>query len=648
MTDATKDSPPMRHEQAGRAKRRRRGLAVGLGGIGLLVTAIIAPLAWSTTADSWIDPTYGTNGSAVFPQGTDLPRTGVDGLGRAVVASEDGATPPHATLRRFTTAGALDATFGTGGVLDLPAIPDQMFVGTDGTVTTADIPDSGQGVVLHRWTGNGQDDQQFGAGGEVTVLPGHSLDGFPFGMAQRQDGDIVLAPFDQTTIPTKTFVVAVTPTGSLDPTWADSSTTPGVLEIGGLMNGLGTDANMVVTSGFLEAAPGSAIFRYTPTGDLDASFGSAGRTDLPDTFVPQDMTVIAGGPYYASGEDTNQAMGVVRLLADGAIDTSFGSNGLARGPAGDCAPTGHLTVAAPSGIYLLGTHADCGGSPLLVDRFTNTGTLDSAFGTAGELAVAELGTESVLRGWGIGPQPNGQVLAYVETVTGAPTYDPTGHVIRLLTSRAGSPGPIIDTIVSADVTTGSGTVSAPPLTTAGSGELLVAAIAADGRANARQRVTNVTGGGLSWTLAIRASDNYGTSEIWQAYSATRFSGAVTATLSKPGFHASVTVMAIAGAGHNIAATAGGTGNTNHPQVTLTTTHANSLAVAVGHDGSAAAPPTPNSGQIILHQFVDTAAGHTMWVQSTNAPVPTPRAVTIGASAPGKDRWELAAVEVPSA
>jgi hypothetical protein len=307
-----------------------------------------------------------------------------------------------------------------------------------------------------------------------------------------------------------------------------------------------------------------------------------------------------------------------------------------------------LTLVAPSGIYLLGRHADCGGSALLVDRFNSTGVLDQSFGTAGELAVDEVDTEPVLTGRGIGLQPNGQILSFVETVSDATTGATTGRIIRLLANRAANPGPTIDAMVSADATTGSNAIATPNLTTTGSGRLLVAAIAADGLPNARQRVSTVSGGGLTWTLAVRASDSHGTSEIWQAYATNVYSDTVTATLSRSGFHASITVVAFAGAGPSIAATASDTRHSNHPQLTLTTTHANSLVVAVGHDASAAAARTPEGGQLILHQFIDIAANQTMWVQSTNGPVTTPGPLTVGTSAPAKVRWQLAAAEVPAA
>jgi hypothetical protein len=49
---------------------------------------------------------------------------------------------------------------------------------------------------------------------------------------------------------------------------------------------------------------------------------------------------------------------------------------------------------------------------------------------------------------------------------------------------------------------------------------------------------------------------------------------------------------------------------------------------------------------MVHQWVDTSVGDTMWVQSMTAPTPTAgTVVTINDTAPTNDRWNLSTVEV---
>ena len=53
--------------------------------------------------------------------------------------------------------------------------------------------------------------------------------------------------------------------------------------------------------------------------------------------------------------------------------------------------------------------------------------------------------------------------------------------------------------------------------------------------------------------------------------------------------------------------------------------------------------TPIAGQALVNQFLDTVGSNTMWTQQTTAAHPA--AVTVGATAPTTDPWNLAAVEV---
>jgi hypothetical protein len=67
--------------------------------------------------------------------------------------------------------------------------------------------------------------------------------------------------------------------------------------------------------------------------------------------------------------------------------------------------------------------------------------------------------------------------------------------------------------------------------------------------------------------------------------------------------------------------------------------------AVGNDWDNAIARTVTSGQVIVHQRVDTSAGDTFWVQSTTAPNTAAGAVDIHDSAPANDHWNYAGIEV---
>jgi hypothetical protein len=66
---------------------------------------------------------------------------------------------------------------------------------------------------------------------------------------------------------------------------------------------------------------------------------------------------------------------------------------------------------------------------------------------------------------------------------------------------------------------------------------------------------------------------------------------------------------------------------------------------VGEDWDQAIARTVGTGQTMVSQWVDSAAGETFWAQQITYPVASPALVTLNDSAPTGDRWNLAAIEV---
>ncbi len=215
----------------------------------------------------------------------------------------------------------------------------------------------------------------------------------------------------------------------------------------------------------------------------------------------------------------------------------------------------------------------------------------------------------------------------------------TATPVTVTVSNTPPPGPTVDTMVAKDAT---GPVSVT-VSTAAAGELLVAFVGSDSMGT--QTVT-VSGAGLSWTLVRRTNAQGGDAEIWTARATAQLSGAtVTATQSVGGYHESLTVVAFQGAAGTGAA-AGASASSGAPSVTLTTTKANSLVYGVGNDYDNAIARTPASGQVLVHQWLDTSLGDTYWVQRISAPIPTSGTqAKINDTAPTGDQWNLTAVEI---
>ncbi len=199
----------------------------------------------------------------------------------------------------------------------------------------------------------------------------------------------------------------------------------------------------------------------------------------------------------------------------------------------------------------------------------------------------------------------------------------------------------IDATVFAD---GSGVMTTPQLTTSTDGELLVAFVGYDGPSNSPQTAT-VSGGGLIWTLLKRSNTQPGTAEIWFA----RASDAPfpVTVISQPGagtYHGSLTVVAFINAsGPGIVGQAAAASGA--PDIIVPGVSAGNWAFAVGNDWDKAVARTPVSGQVLVHQRVDTQTGDTYWVQSTAAPATANALVDIHDSSPTTDRWNYAVVEI---
>ncbi len=154
--------------------------------------------------------------------------------------------------------------------------------------------------------------------------------------------------------------------------------------------------------------PTLAVRRYLPNGTLDATFGTNGQADVSaptgyDSVLGSSHNVVVepnGDIVFAAsysqktqpgqafpGGDVPYESVVIRLLADGRLDTSFGANGQAA--TGVNARLDAVAVQPDGKIVAAGT----GSGPLVGDttyevvRLTTSGTLDTNFNTTGTLQV---------------------------------------------------------------------------------------------------------------------------------------------------------------------------------------------------------------------------------------------------------------------
>ena len=212
--------------------------------------------------------------------------------------------------------------------------------------------------------------------------------------------------------------------------------------------------------------------------------------------------------------------------------------------------------------------------------------------------------------------------------------------------------PTIDALVWTDRASAQSTVVSPAFSTVASNELVLAFVSTDYGSGVNTSVTGVTGAGLTWALVGRANVQRGTSEIWRAFAAAPLTGVtVTASLSQP-VSSMITVISFANvdtSGTNgsgaIGATAAASSSSGAPTATLVTTRNNAWVFGVGNDYDKPIGRTVGSGQTLVHQYL-APVGDTYWVQRRLTPTPLAgTSVTINATAPTGDRYNLVIAEI---
>lgn len=351
-------------------------------------------------------------------------------------------------------------------------------------------------------------------------------------------------------------------------------------------------------------------------------------TATTTTFVDSSFTANATYTYTvsafdAAGNESVQSMGTVITTA------------------GDTTPP-VVTVSAPI------ANATVSGTITLSANATDNAVVS---GVQFKLDTANIGPEDTTNpysvSWNSAAVANG---SHTITATARDSAGNTStHSIAITVNNTvpTSTAVTIDKQVTTHQSSKATSISAPALTTAQAGELLVAFIGSDGPAgSASQKFNTVTGGGLTWTLRKRTNTQAGTSEIWTAPATNIVTNAVVkATRSSGSYVGSITVVAFKGADlTNIGVVGGANGATGAPSATITASRSGSVVWGVGNDWDGASSRTVGSSQTLYDQYL-ASVGDTFWVQYSNNASTLGQSITINDSAPTNHRWNLALIEI---
>jgi uncharacterized delta-60 repeat protein len=300
----------------------------------LLTTYCLLP-TFSFAQPGSLDLSFGTGGIVTTPIGpwNEAYSVAIQTDGKLVVAGVSMITGDwDFALVRYTTNGALDNTFGTGGKVTTPIGSDHdeaysVAIQTDGKLVVAGSSYNGDNYdfALVRYTTNGSLDLTFGTGGIVTTDLGGNGD-LGYSVAIQTDGKLVVAGSggNANNNNGNSALVRYTTNGALDPYFGTGGIVTTTFGTTGNSVAIQTDGKLVVAG---VTIGNFALARYTSNGSLDLTFGTGGRvaTNIGSSDdVGQSVAIQTDGKLVVAGYGGSQDFAVVRYNGEGV--TSIAEN----------------------------------------------------------------------------------------------------------------------------------------------------------------------------------------------------------------------------------------------------------------------------------------------------------------------------------
>lgn len=398
----------------------------------LSIMLVTSPPASATMRGGRLDSKFGKKGKVL----TDL-NGGSEDLGYGVAVQSDGkiveagfsleSTCPcrDFALARYTPRGALDPTFGTGGIVRTDFgtnSADEAFavaIQSDGKLVAAGLSDSNGSFdfALARYNSDGTLDTTFGTGGKVLTDLGSTSSDIAVAVALQANGKIVAAgQYNANTISSDFAVVRYNSDGTLDGTFGTGGkllTDLGSQDVANAM-ALQSDGKIVVGGTSTAGTSSSfdfALVRYNSDGTLDGTFGTGGAvlTDFSGSGSFDQAFAVAiqsDGKILAAGGSGAEDFALARYTSSGTLDTSFGTGGTTTSSVGaDGSVAYALEIQTDGKIIAAGTASN----DFALARYGVSGLLDSSFGTGGVVLTSFGAFDDEARALAI--QSNGRIVA---------------------------------------------------------------------------------------------------------------------------------------------------------------------------------------------------------------------------------------------
>lgn len=318
------------------------------------------------------------------------------------------------------TPGGLDPSFDDDGLVNTTIgsfdVANSIAIQQDGKLVVAGYRRNGSGdsdvdFAVVRYNQNGSLDTSFDGDGKVTTSFGTGSESAN-AVAIQNDGKIVVAGSANN----KFTVVRYNFDGSLDLSFdgdgkvqtdfgAEFATANSVA--------IQTDGKLVVAG--IVSVGGQfdfGVVRYLANGSLDPTFGSNGRVTTAVGFlndhansvaVQGDGKIVVGGYSQVSAEPYTVHFSLVRYNIDGSVDPGFGKGGGVITPDQNVVNQGLSLAVQPDGKIVLAGNS---GGDFAFVRYNPDGSIDQSFGTNGKAVVPNTSTV-----YSIAIQPDGKIVA---------------------------------------------------------------------------------------------------------------------------------------------------------------------------------------------------------------------------------------------
>ena len=391
--------------------------------------------------DGVLDGSFNSTGIlfTAVEQPKDIALTADNKIMIAGTAGNFSAVPGVIHLARISANGTLDATFGTNGMATAGGTPwpdtNKMLIQPDGKIlvsTRTSVVTVAKGR-LYRFNADGSPDTTFNTTGSVDIL--HSQAIYLAALAVQTDGKIVIGAF--ASVPqasdTQFALLRLNSDGSNDTTFSGGrvfyNLTADYDRVSDMV--LQADGKILLAGHEDEVIP--IVARFDPVGAMDTTFGTNGIAFLPSgsnasAIALQGSDFVTVGPAALTTTFLTRLNGAGTPLSSGLESFVVGKQDTSR----------DVALQSDGKIVSVGLSQLGGGGVVSVSRLHPNGTLDNSFGDGGKVTFTDGTVFSEAHAVEI--QPDGKIL-----VAGRGTQQFTFTYYSLLVARLNPDGSLDNT-----------------------------------------------------------------------------------------------------------------------------------------------------------------------------------------------------------